>query len=91
MVRLLHGEGNTPAWLVNVEKHGELRKHSGASWDLEMSSMTDMLIKQKKQNPPAVLFDDIPGSPKGFRALFAPTSSTWRLKSRRQISSPSTG
>ncbi len=66
-------------WLEHVEKRGELKKYSGAHWNLEMSSMTDMLIKQKKHLAPAVLFDDIPGYPKGFRALFAPTSSPWRL------------
>ena len=66
-------------WLREVEEHGELKKFSGASWDLEMSSMTDMLIKEKKHYSPAVLFDDIPGFPRGFRTLFAPTSSCWRL------------
>ena len=66
-------------WLRNVEARGELKKFSGASWDLEMASMTDMLQKQKKLQMPAVLFDDVPGFPKGFRTLFAPTSSPWRL------------
>ena len=66
-------------WLRNVEERGELKKFGGASWDLEMASMTDMLQKQKKLQMPAVLFDDVPGFPKGFRTLFAPTSSPWRL------------
>ena len=66
-------------WLQNVEARGELKKFSGASWDLEMSSLTDILQKEKKHLMPAVLFDDIPGYPKGFRALFAQTSSTWRI------------
>ena len=35
-------------WLRNVEARGELKKFSGASWDLEMSSMTDMLQKERK-------------------------------------------
>jgi 4-hydroxy-3-polyprenylbenzoate decarboxylase len=66
-------------WLRNVEARGELKKYSGASWDLEMASITDMLQKQKKLDMPAVLFDDVPGFRKGFRTLFAPTASPWRL------------
>ena len=66
-------------WLDNVEKRGELKKFSGASWDLEMSSMCDMLQKEKKLQMPAVLFDDVPGYPKGFRTLFGITASPWRL------------
>jgi 4-hydroxy-3-polyprenylbenzoate decarboxylase len=66
-------------WLRNVEERGELKKFSGASWDLEMSSMSDMLQKRQKHLMPAVLFDDVPGFPKGFRTLFALTSSAWRI------------
>ena len=66
-------------WLKDVEARGELRKFSGASWNLEMSSITDVLQKEGRQPMPAVLFDDIPGFPKGFRTLFSLTSSTWRI------------
>lgn len=66
-------------WLRDVEARGELRKVSGASWDLEMASMTDMLQKEKKLEMPAVLFDDVPGYPHGFRNLFAITASPWRI------------
>ena len=66
-------------WLRDVEKRGELKKFSGASWDLEMSSMTDMLQKEKKLLMPAVLFDDVPRFPSGFRTLFSLTASPWRL------------
>lgn len=66
-------------WLQNVERRGELLKFSGASWKFEMGSMADMLQKQEKHRMPAVLFDDIPGYPRGFRTLFSMTSSPWRI------------
>jgi len=66
-------------WLKDVEAAGHLRKFSGASWDLEMASVTDLLQKEGQQPMPAVLFDEVPGFPKGFRTLFALTSSTWKI------------
>jgi 4-hydroxy-3-polyprenylbenzoate decarboxylase len=70
---------NLRDWLNTVEAHGQLKRISGASWDLEMSSITDLLQKEGKPPMPTTLFDDIPGYPKGFRTLWAPMSSTWRI------------
>ena len=66
-------------WLRNIEARGELKKFSGVNWDIEMGGITDMLQKEKKHLMPAVLFDEVPGYAKGFRTLFALTSSTWRI------------
>ena len=57
-------------WLEAVESRGELLKISGAEHDLEMSSIAEIVVRESKAPKPAILFDDIPGYPKGFRTLF---------------------
>jgi UbiD family decarboxylase len=54
-------------WIAHVDTLGELRKIEGASWQEEIGAITDIL--QHDEKAPAVLFDDIPGYPKGFRIL----------------------
>ena len=54
-------------WIEEVDKLGELRRVSGASWEEEIGLATEIL--QHDANAPAALFDDIPGYPKGFRVL----------------------
>lgn len=54
-------------WLDVVEKMGELKKVDGAHWDLEIGVITDLY--QQKPGSPALLFDNIPGYPKGYRIL----------------------
>jgi UbiD family decarboxylase len=65
-------------WLKAVESRGELLRLSGASYDLEMAGIAEILARESKK-PPATLFDDIPGFPKGYRALFGMLGSPWRL------------
>ena len=67
------------AWLTEAESRGELLRVNGAGVELEMSSITDLLIKEGARPIPAVLFDDIPGFSKGFRSLFALTASPWKI------------
>jgi len=67
------------SWLEEVEEQGELLHISGADWDLEMSSIDEILYEEVKEQRPAILFDDIRDSPKGYRALFGLFGSTWRL------------
>lgn len=66
-------------WLEAVESHGELKRIGGADWNLEMSGITEVVQRKGKGPMPAILFDDIPGYPKGYQALFALLSSTWRI------------
>ena len=68
-------------WLKDVEAHGELLKISGAHWDLEMSSISELVHGQgkAKEPRPVLLFDDIPDYPKGYRTLFGMLDSTWRM------------
>src|SRR3954462_15810246 len=67
------------AWLAEVEKLGELKHVRGADWNLELGAISEMNVK--KEQPPALLFDEIKGYPKGFRVLTCSTSSPLRLSS----------
>jgi UbiD family decarboxylase len=67
------------AWLAGIEKLGELKMVRGADWNLELGAISELNVK--KDVPPALLFDEIAGYPKGFRVLTCSTSSPARLSS----------
>jgi UbiD family decarboxylase len=67
------------AWLDDVRALGELTEVSGAHWNLELGAISELNVK--KTVPPALLFDDIPDYPKGFRVVTCSTSSPARLSS----------
>jgi UbiD family decarboxylase len=67
------------AWLEEIRKLGELREVRGADWNLELGAISELNVK--KDAPPALLFDEIAGYPKGFRVLTCSTSSPARLSS----------
>src|SRR5438477_12891957 len=62
-----------------MEKLGELKHVRGADWNLELGAISELNLK--KDLPPALLFDEIKGYPKGWRVLTCPTSSPARLSS----------
>jgi UbiD family decarboxylase len=66
-------------WLSEVAKLGELKEVRGADWNLELGAISELNVK--KDAPPALLFDEIKGYPKGFRVLTCSTSSPARLSS----------
>ncbi len=66
-------------WLKAVESHGEMEKINGAGWDLEMGSIVELIYREGRDPRPAILFDDVPGYPKGYRTLFGMLGSTWRI------------
>ena len=66
-------------WLAEVENFGELKHVRGADWNLELGAISELNVK--KDLPPALLFDEIKGYPKGFRVLTCSTSSPARLSS----------
>jgi len=66
-------------WLKEVENRGQLKRINGANWDLEISSLVELVYREGKDPKPAILFDEIPGYPKGFRTLFGMLGSTWRI------------
>jgi hypothetical protein len=66
-------------WLEQVDKMGELRKVDGAHWDVEMGAITHMLTEKSRGAAPAILFDNVPGYPKGYRTLYGQLSSARRI------------
>ena len=52
---------------------------SGADWDVEMGAITHMLTEKSRGQAPAILFDDVPGYPKGYRTLYGQLSSIRRI------------
>ncbi|MBM3485717.1 MAG: UbiD family decarboxylase [Alphaproteobacteria bacterium] len=55
------------SWLTLLEENGEVQKVEGAEREVEIGGIVD--IHQRKMGNPAVLFDDIPGFPRGHRVL----------------------
>ena len=66
-------------WLEQVDKLGELRKVNGAHWDREMGAITQMLTEGGKGKAPAILFDEVPGYPKGYQTLYGQFSTIKRV------------
>jgi UbiD family decarboxylase len=66
-------------WLDVVESRGELKRITGADWNLEMSGLTEIVYREGKEPKPALLFDGIPNYPKGYRTLFGMLGSLKRI------------
>ena len=66
-------------WLDEVRNFGELKDVRGADAKLELGAISELNVR--KSVPPALLFDEIKGYPKGFRVLTCSTSSPKRLSS----------
>ena len=67
------------AWIKLVEERGELLRLFGASPDLEMSGIMEILDRQGKRPIPSLLFDDVPGYTKGYRTIYGMLASPRRL------------
>jgi 4-hydroxy-3-polyprenylbenzoate decarboxylase len=52
------------SFILALEEKGKLRKIKGAHWDLEIGTIHEIVSEKLG---PALLFDEIPGYPKGFR------------------------
>ena len=55
------------AWLAESSAAGELVTCRGVDWRVEIGALTDLAGRQT--DGPALLFDEIPGYPKGWRVL----------------------
>jgi 4-hydroxy-3-polyprenylbenzoate decarboxylase len=58
---------------------GELLRIDGADWNLELGVLAEIVCHARPGKAPAVLFDNIPGYPAGFRVLSGSSNSTRRL------------
>ncbi len=65
-------------WIAAVDRLGQLKKVTGAHWDLEIGSVIE-LVCEKYKHPPALLFEGIPGYPREHRILAAELESVERL------------
>jgi UbiD family decarboxylase len=54
-------------WIAQAEKLGEIRKVSGASWQEDIGMAAEIVLHS--ETAPCVIFDDVPGCPRGFRVL----------------------
>jgi UbiD family decarboxylase len=54
-------------WLSEARRLNEVRDVSGASWQEDIGLAGEAILRA--DNGPCVVFDDVPGSPKGFRLL----------------------
>src|SRR5579859_4147857 len=66
-------------WLERVDGIGELLRVSGVDWNLEMGAVAEMIYHARPENPPAILFENIPGYSQDFRVLSGMTNSPRRL------------
>jgi 4-hydroxy-3-polyprenylbenzoate decarboxylase len=64
-------------WMEIVDGMGELQTVRGAHWNLELGAITDAAYHVR--GGPAVLFDDIPDYPSGYRVLINTLGSLNRL------------
>ena len=54
-------------WISHADRLGELRHVTGASWQEDIGLAAEAILRA--ENGPCVLFDEVPGCPKGFRLL----------------------
>lgn len=54
-------------WLAQAERLGEVKHVKGASWQEDIGLAAEAILRA--ENGPCVVFDEVPGSPKGFRVL----------------------
>jgi UbiD family decarboxylase len=67
-------------WLSAVEAMGEIKTVTGVHWDREMGAMVDMVYRARGSGKaPALLFDDVPGYPQGYRCLYGMMASPRRF------------
>ena len=64
-------------FITRIERAGELLRIPRADWNLEMGTLAEAV--NERSNAPAVLFEEVPGYPKGFRTLSGSTNSMKRL------------
>src|ERR1700693_2388286 len=65
-------------FLARIVAVGELERIQGAHWDLEIGTLAE-IVSHARPEPPAILFEDVPGYPKGMRLLSGATNSSKRL------------
>ena len=65
--------------LARFEEMGEVAHVDGADWNLEVGAVSETVAAADPGHAPALLFDNIPGYPKGFRILAGGANALRRL------------
>ena len=65
------------SWLRRMEELGELQHVSGANWELEIGTISE--INYRRNPPAALLFDKIPGYPPEYRVLTGSLANARRM------------
>src|SRR3990170_655697 len=65
-------------WLSEVDKLGQLMTVENVHWDLELSTLTE-IINERSKIRPAIVFDKVKGYPDGYRVAVNLLSSLQRL------------
>lgn len=65
--------------LVRFDEMGELERIDGADWNLEVGAVSETVAASKPGRSPALLFDNIPGYPTGYRILSGAANAYRRL------------
>src|SRR5262245_65932203 len=65
-------------FVERAEGAGELMRVSGASPELEMGTLAE-IVYHTRPEPPAILFEHVTGYPAGRRLQLAPTTSSTRV------------
>jgi 4-hydroxy-3-polyprenylbenzoate decarboxylase len=74
-------------FLAKVEAAGQLLRIDGVDWNLEMGGVAE-IVNHARSEAPAVLFDNIPGYPPGFRVLSGGTNSSKRVALAMNLPEP---
>ena len=77
-------------YIERCERAGEILRVPGATWDLEIGALCE-IIAHKRSEAPATLFEDIEGYPKGFRAVSGLSNSARRLALTLGFDDPKSG
>ena len=75
-------------WLSRIEDIGEIKVIEGAAWNLEIGAIAEMIYHASPENPPALLFQNIPGYPDDYKVLSGATNSAGRLAVTLGFSKP---
>jgi 4-hydroxy-3-polyprenylbenzoate decarboxylase len=65
-------------FIARAEQAGEIVRIKGADWKLEMGTLAE-IVNHARSQPPAILFEEVPGYPNGMRLLSGATNSSKRL------------
>ena len=65
-------------FIARAEAAGEIAHIAGAHWKLEMGTLAE-IVNHARPEPPAILFEDVPGYPRGMRLLSGATNSSKRF------------